>query len=190
MIGKICGMNSSVTQQEGNKQWFVMRDLTRSNAKLPAYKMLKEKNIKFFTPMELKIIVRNGIRKREKVPFMHDLIFVFDTREVLDPIVARIDTFQYRYLRHTNRIPMTVRREDMERFICAVESVESPHYHTMEEITPEMHKRKIRIIGGRLDGFEGYLLTVRGSKVKRLLVELPTLLAASVEVESEYIQLI
>ena len=53
-----------------------------------------------------------------------------------------------------------------------------------------MHKRKIRIIGGRLDGFEGYLLTVRGSKVKRLLVELPTLLAASVEVEPEYIQLI
>ena len=45
-------------------------------------------------------------------------------------------------------------------------------------------------MGGMLDGFEGYLLTVRGSKVKRLLVELPTLLAASVEVESEYIQLI
>ena len=167
-----------------------MRDLTRSNAKLPAYKMLKEKKIKFFTPMELKIIVRNGMRKREKVPFMHDLIFVYDTREVLDPIVSRVDTFQYRYLRHTNRIPMTVRKEDMERFICAVESVESPRYYTMEEITPEMHKRKIRIIGGRLDGFEGYLLTVRGSKVKRLLVELPTLLAASVEVEPEYIQLI
>ena len=101
-----------------------MRDLTRSNAKLPAYKMLKEKKIKFFTPMELKIIVRNGMRKREKVPFMHDLIFVYDTREVLDPIVSRVDTFQYRYLRHTNRIPMTVRKEDMERFICAVESVE------------------------------------------------------------------
>ena len=41
-----------------------------------------------------------------------------------------------------------------------------------------------------LDGYEGHLLTVRGSKVKRLLVELPHLLMASVEVEPEYIQLL
>ena len=53
-----------------------------------------------------------------------------------------------------------------------------------------MLKRKIRIIGGPLDNYEGFLLTVRGSKVKRLLIELPTFLAASVEVEPEFIQLI
>lgn len=50
--------------------------------------------------------------------------------------------------------------------------------------------RKIRIIGGPLDNFEGSLLTVRGSKVKRLLVELPDLLTVGVEVNPEYIQLI
>lgn len=32
-------------------QWFVMRDLKRSNAKCPAYKLLDELNIRFFTPM-------------------------------------------------------------------------------------------------------------------------------------------
>ena len=59
-----------------------------------------------------------------------------------------------------------------------------------EEITPAMRNRKIRIIGGPLHGYEGSLVTVRGTTVKRLLVELPMLLAAAVEVEPEFIQLL
>lgn len=85
---------------------------------------------------------------------------------------------------------MVVRTQDMERFIHAVESTESPQYYQPNEVTADMLHRKIRIIGGLLDGYEGHLLTVRGSKVKRLLVELPHLLMASVEVEPEYIQLL
>ena len=56
--------------------------------------------------------------------------------------------------------------------------------------TPAMLRHRIRIIGGRLDGYEGFLLTVRGSKVKRLLVELPTLLTAAVEVEAEFVEVL
>ena len=33
------------------RQWFVMRDLKRGNAKQPAYKLLAELKIRFFTPM-------------------------------------------------------------------------------------------------------------------------------------------
>lgn len=53
-----------------------------------------------------------------------------------------------------------------------------------------MFGHKIRIVGGPLDGYEGYLQTVRGSKVKRLLIELDNYLAVSVEVLPEFIQLI
>lgn len=53
-----------------------------------------------------------------------------------------------------------------------------------------MHNRSIRIIGGLLDGYEGTLITTRGSRVKRLLVELPNLLAVGVEVNPDYIQLV
>ena len=155
-----------------------MRDLTRSNAKLPAYKMLDELKIENFTPKVQKVITRHGKRERTEVPFMHDLLFVYDTRNVLDPIVARVDTFQYRYLRNTNRQPMTVRDDDMERFIRVIESVDSPRFYRADEISPEMYRHRIRIVGGPLNGHEGHLLSVRGSKVKRLLVELPALLAA------------
>jgi len=53
-----------------------------------------------------------------------------------------------------------------------------------------MHGRKIRIVGGPLDGYEGNLITTRGSKVKRLMIKLQDFFAAGVEVNPEYIQLI
>ncbi len=85
---------------------------------------------------------------------------------------------------------MTVMESDMERFIHAVNSSKSVKYYLPEELATEMYNKKIRIIGGNLDGYEGKLLTVRGSKTKRLLVELPGALSVGVEVSSEFIQLI
>lgn len=170
--------------------WFVMRDLKRSNAKLPAYKLLLERHIEFFTPMKWRLATRAGKKIREKVPFMQDLLFVHDTRDHLDPVVERTPTLQYRWLRNTYREPMTVSDKDMERFIRAVGTSESPRYYLPEEITSSMYGRRIRIVGGPLDGYEGCLLTMRGSKVKRLLVELPNLLAVGVEVNPEYIQMV
>ena len=171
-------------------QWFVMRDLKRSNAKQPAYKILGDMNIKVFTPMVWKLSVQQGKKIRRQVPFMQDLLFVHESRHVLDPIVKRFSTFQYRYLKGGYQIPMTVKDCDMERFIKAVESSEKPKFYRPDEITPDMLSRKIRIIGGLLDGYTGTLVTMRGSKVKRLLVKLPTLLAAAVEVQPEFIHLI
>lgn len=174
--------------EKSDKQWFVMRDLTRPIAKRPAYVMLEEMGIEYYTPMVSKVVIRGGKRVRKRVPFLHDLIFVHDTRSALDPIVESVPTFQYRFLKQ--RKLMTVREADMNRFIRAVESTEFPRYYCPEEITPDMLNRKICIIGGQLDGYEGFLITTRGSKVKRLLVELPSLLAATVEVEPEFIRLI
>lgn len=173
---------------DDDKQWFVMRDLTRPIAKHPAYLMLKDLGIEYYTPMVSKLVIQGGKRERKQVPFIHDLIFVHGTRSVIDPIVENVPTFQYRFLKQ--RKPMTVREADMNRFIKAVESIEFPHYYHPEEVTPDMRRRKIRMIGGPLDGYEGFLITTRGSKVKRLLVELPSLLAATVEVEPEFIRLI
>ena len=50
----------SVISEFDQLRWFVMRDLKRHNAKLPAYKMLGDMNIKVFTPMVWKLRVRQG----------------------------------------------------------------------------------------------------------------------------------
>lgn len=53
-----------------------------------------------------------------------------------------------------------------------------------------MYGRKIRIMGGRLDGYEGNLITKRGSRIKRILIELRGFFAVSIEVSPElFIQL-
>ena len=60
--------------------WFVMRDLTHYHSKSPAYKMLDGLKIENFTPKVQKLVVRGGKRERIEVPFIHDLIFVHDSR--------------------------------------------------------------------------------------------------------------
>lgn len=50
--------------------------------------------------------------------------------------------------------------------------------------------KKVRIVGGPLNGYEGNLQKMQGSRVKRLFVELPNLLIAAVEVQPEFIQIV
>lgn len=184
------GTMQSVKETTELRQWFVMRDLKRGNAKQPAYKLLGELKIRFFTPMVWKLRIRQGKRVRQQVPFMPDLLFVYDSRKVLDPLVEQIATLQYRFIKGGNRHPMTVRNADMERFIRAVDAMNNPCFYTPEEINPDMLGKKVRIVGGLLDGYEGCLQKMQGSRIKRLFVELPNLLTATVEVQPEFIQVL
>lgn len=180
----------SHTNEADKIQWFVMRDLKRTNSKLPAYKLLAELNIEFFTPMVCKTVIRGGKRCLMKVPFMQDLLFVRDSRRHLDPIVAGIAKLQYRYIHGGQHILMTIRDADMERFKKAIESADTPRFYRPDEIKPSMIGKKVRIIGGPLHNYEGHLQKLQGSKTKRLFVELPGLITVAVEVRPDYIQLL
>lgn len=85
---------------------------------------------------------------------------------------------------------MTVSDSEMEKFMFAISQSESPRYYLPEEITPQMYGRKIKIIGGSLNGYEGALITKKGSKSRWLLIEIKDCLAAGVEVLPEYIQFV
>ena len=169
------------------KCWYALRDLKRSNAIQPAFKLLTELGIEVFTPTQWRLVVRNGKKVRREM----DLLFAYDTRKNLDPIIAMTDTLQYRYKKGGKyREPIIVPEDDMNRFINAVRASENPRYHSAEEIDDLMCGKNIRIVGGAMNGYEGKLQSVRGSKVKRLVLILPNLLAVSVKVESEYIQVV
>ena len=85
---------------------------------------------------------------------------------------------------------MIVPDRDMNQFMAIVNGRESYKYYRPEEVTPSLYGRRIKMVGGNLDGFEGRLMTTRGSRVKRLIVELEGLLAVGVEVQPEFIQLV
>ena len=179
----------SVSCQE-NPQWFVLRDLKRANAQLPAYRMLGDMGMKVFTPMVWKLVVRQGKRIPQKEPFMQDLLFVHESYETLTPIVESTNTLQYRFLKDGKRTPMTVRDADMERFITAVEATDNPCFYAPKDINPSMVGKYVRIVGGLQDGYEGRLQKLQGSHAKRLFVELPGMLTAAVEVQPEFIQIV
>lgn len=171
--------------------WYVMRDLKRPNAKQPAWSWLSGEGFDVFTPLVWKAGEQGGRRVRKQVPAVHGLLFVRSTRERLDPIVDRTATLQYRYVRGAAQgTPMTVPVADMDRFIGAVTSTISTEYFQPGEVTPGMYGRRIRIVGGPLDGYEGHLLSVRGLRRRKLIVELPGLLTAAVEVAPDLIQLL
>lgn len=173
------------------KRWFVMRDLKRRNANTLAVHDLEKAGLEVFTPMTQMIMTIGGRRQRRDVPVVQDLLFVHETKETVDLFVAMSRTLQYRYqFGKTKDEPMTVREDEMAKFIYAVRLSESTIYYKPGEITEAMYGKTVRIMGGMLDRFEGRLLSVKGMRKRRIIVELPGLITAAVEVEPDYIQII
>jgi len=173
------------------KRWFVMRDLKRRNANVLAIHDLRNAGLEVFTPMTQMIMTIGGRTQRRVVPVVQDLLFVHETKEILDMYVARYPNLQYRYqLGKRSNDPMSVSDMEMSRFILAVNSSDNPIFFNPGEITRSMYGKKIRIIGGLLDTFEGRLLSVKGMRSRRIIVELPHLIAAAVEVTPEFIEFI
>lgn len=173
------------------KQWFVMRDLKRRNSNTLAIHELAQAGLEVFTPMTQMIMTIGGRRQRRDVPVIQDLLFVHETKQSIDPYVDRCRTLQYRYmLGKTKDEPMTVREADMERFIHAVNHTDTPRYYRPGELTETMCGKRVAIRSGALDGYEGRLLSIKGMRKRRLIVELPGLITAAVEVNPDYIQLL
>ena len=171
-----------------------MRDLKRANAKERAYDVLADAGFEAFTPQRWEVVTRGGRKERVLKAVIPDLLFVHADKPRLDEALKRIPSLQYRYQRgHRIDEPMTVGDAEMERFIRAVSvSLETSEakFFSSEELTSDMVGHDVKIIGGNLDGYTGKLLKMRGSKRRWLLVELPGLLSAAVEVQPEYVELI
>jgi len=173
------------------KQWFVLRDFKKWNAKAPGYKELPRLGIRCFTPMHWIVSTRNNVRKRKYVPVIQDLLFAYDAKEVLDPVIAKDKSLQYQYKRGSgSATPMTVSDREMDCFINAVNSDPSPIYYSPDELTHDMIGREIIVNGGPLNGYRGRLVKIQGSKKRRLIVEIKGFISAAVEVSLDYIQFV
>lgn len=180
----------SATTDAATQRWFVLRDFRRSNANIPAYQQLTDAGFDVFTPLKWVVTTRRGEKIRRQLPIIPDMLFVRSTRAMLDAEVDHTPTLQYRYVRGKQATPMVVRDVDMHRFMCAVNASADTRYYLPEEITAAMLGRRVRIVGGPLDGYVGNLLYIRGAHAKRLIVEIPGLITAAVEVSPEFIQFV
>ena len=168
--------NSKITSNS-SEEWFVLRDLKRSNAKTRAWQELTDAGFEVFTPIKPEI----RQRERREVAVIPDLLFVHSTRTALDPVIRRTPTLQYRFLKGAPAgTPMTVRADDMNRFITLVRAAKQVEYLTPEQLTPEMIGSSVRIVcDGPLNGLTATLLALPGSKSRRILAAIPGLLSAA-----------
>lgn len=168
-----------------------MRDLSRRNSNRMAHQELRDAGLEVFTPMTEMLLTIRGKQQRRQVPVIQDLLFVHETRENLDPYVAKYPCLQYRFAvgRRANE-PIVIREDEMRQFITAVSNTENAKYFMPGELTQGMYGKKVRIIGGLLDSCEGKLLSIKGMRTKRLIVEIPNLITAAVEVAPQYIQFV
>lgn len=168
-----------------------MRDLSRRNANVMAHDSLAKEGVEYFTPMKEVIMTIRGKRQRRSIPVIQDLLFVHESKDRLDPIVLKYPNLQYRYCRGKSiNDPLTVGDTDMERFIHAVAKTENPRYYLPGELTPAMYGKQVRIVGGPLDGYDGKLLSVKGMRTRRLIVEIPDFITSAVEVNPEFILIV
>lgn len=165
-----------------NIKWYVLRDLKRANSKSPAYKMLPELGFEVFTPMEKKRVKGKNLLR----PVLSDLLFVHTDKATLDPVIDITPTLQYRYLRGGYRRLMIIPNDEMDSFI-KVAGNSNAEFHS--KIPRSMIGRKVRFNSGPFAGVSGHLVTIRGRRNQRLMVEIEGLLSASVEVHPEDIDI-
>lgn len=144
---------------------------------LKAQALLKVLNIETFIPMQY-VIGKN--HKRELVPAIHNLIFVYTSLSVMKKLKKddRIPGLQY-MVDSKSRKKMIVPEKEMENFIAASASFdESLLYFEPHELNLKKGTR-VRVCGGPFDGMEGIFMKVKGARDKRLVIAIPGVLAVA-----------
>lgn len=150
-----------------------------------AYQRLQRKGVEVFVPMRWVEKTIGGKLQRIEVPVLHDLLIAHSTINILDDLMIDIPKLQYRYKIGGQRQKMVVSDKDMERFILATGNATQIDYYGAGEITSDMLGKKMKLIGGPLNGQEVQLLKMQGMRKKRIVVGIPDLVWAVVVLKED-----
>ena len=143
-----------------------------------------------FVPLQYTVKTFRGQKQRALIPAITGMIFVKGTLDELKeyiqkshyPIYLKKSTFS-----NTEDF-LTVPTHAMEEFIAVTESHEEHvTYFRPEEISLQAGDR-IRINGGLYDGREGVIIRIKGKRNKHLVVQIPGILIAAVELSPEIVE--
>ena len=171
--------------------WFAMSAPYRRE--LIAKDYLDKKGIECFVPMKEALVDRhNGVKRRQLLPAIHNLIFVHTTRERIKTLKQGVNFLQY----HTRpqggkNIPITVPDGQMQQFItiCTANN-ENITYLRPEEIDIRKGTR-VRVHGGAFDGAEGYFVKIQGKRNRRVVMLIEGITAVALtEISTDFIEVI
>lgn len=176
----------------GRKHWYAMRDLRPWNAKKTAFQEMKELGLTVYTPMrQISKELPNGKKTKELTPVMPTLLFVYEEKERLDRIVRSIRLLQYIYRKGAGQQAVTIVRDsEMDRFIAALECDKHPLFLNPLELTPDRVGKKVIVVGGPLNEYQGFLLKSPGARKQRIILEIKGFFAAAVQVDPKSLRIV
>lgn len=172
-------------------RWFVLGSLSRGQ-ELKIRDEFRRESFDCFVPLRYEVKTIKGHRERTMVPALSGLMFIKGTLEDLkEALKFRKHGLFLRKSTFTNKEEyLTVSDHDMQNFIAVTEKAgEKITYYSPDEILLRPGD-KIRVSGGLYDGREGIIMRVKGKRKKQLVVSIPGILIASVELEPELVQLV
>lgn len=153
---------------------------------------IRNYGLEAFVPLKYQIKKIKHQEQRALVPAMPGLMFakgpLDELKEYIQnhahyPVFLRKSTFS------NKEDYLIVPNKAMEEFIAVTENHEANiTYFRPEEINLQAGDR-IRVKGGIYDGKEGIIMRIKGKRNKHLVVQIPGMLVAAVEMEPELVEL-
>ena len=169
--------------------WYVMRTLGRF-CEIGIKQKLEDCGIRYFQAERTVVKILNGKKYISNEPIIPNLLFVYGNKESIMPHTVAGSNFQFVYNRCSGKQAdcLIVPFRAMEDFIRVAESNVNSQIFMPEEIQLDKGQR-IRMIGGALDGVEGYFVRRKGCRRRTLVVVLDGLFGISAEVEPEMVEI-
>lgn len=157
--------------------WYVLRVTYGRELKFQAY--LDSREIKSFIPMHWVEKKEKGSIRRKRVPVIHNLIFVYTTRSVIDEIKQQTDYgSSVRYMMNrADRKPVVVSEKQMHDFMLVAGTIDAPIVYLNPEDLAYKKGDRVRITTGIWSGVEGMFVRVKGDR--RVVVEIQGVMAVA-----------
>ena len=140
---------------------------------------LDAKSIKNFIPMHYEACSCGCRKYRKLVPVVHNLVFVYSSRKLIDSIKKELDyRVPVRYImdQETNT-PIIVPEKQMTDFIAVAGTYDEQLLWLKETHIACKRGDRVRIKGGLLKGVEGILVRIRGDR--RVVVSIQGFMAVA-----------
>ena len=156
--------------------WYAMRVTYRRE--LEAKRLLEDASLNCFIPMHYRITVRGKHKKREFVPVIHNLIFVYAKPSEIQQIKNNIPYLQY-MMDSRQGTKIIVPEEQMRRFIAVTGTYDEQLLYFKPEELNLTKGTRVRICGGDFEGQEGVFLKVKGARDKRVVIAIQGVIAVA-----------
>lgn len=171
------------------KVWFSI-GCTSLQKELKVRDDARQCGLEAFVPLTYVVKTQRGQKHRALVPAISKLLFVKGTLEEVKDYIqhAHYVVFIRKSTFSNKEEYLTIPTKAMEDFIAVTEHHEEHvTYFRPEEISLQ-EGDKIRIKGGIYDGREGIIMRIKGKRNKHLVVQIPGMLIAAIELSPEMIE--